>query len=39
MRPERAVLPGIGISLVIAIISQWINASVIKGIGAQQSPF
>ena len=34
MRPERAVLPGIGISLVIAIISQWINASVIKGIGA-----
>lgn len=34
MRPERAVLPGLGISFVIAIISQWINSSVIKGIGA-----
>lgn len=34
MKPVRAVLPGFSLSLVIAIISQWINADLIKGIGA-----
>jgi uncharacterized integral membrane protein (TIGR00698 family) len=34
MKPVRAVLPGFGLSLAIAIISQWINADLLKGIGA-----
>lgn len=34
MKPERAVLPGLGLSFVIAIISQLINSFLLKGIGA-----
>lgn len=34
MKPIRAVLPGFTLSLVIAIISQWVNADLLKGIGA-----
>lgn len=34
MKPVRAVLPGFSLSFLIAIISQWINADLIKGIGA-----
>ncbi|MTV82438.1 YeiH family protein [Secundilactobacillus folii] len=34
MKPERAVLPGLSLSFVIAIISQLINSYLIKGIGA-----
>lgn len=34
MKPERAVLPGLILSFIIAIISQLINSFLIKGIGA-----
>ncbi|GAX00952.1 hypothetical protein C5L25_000160 [Secundilactobacillus silagei JCM 19001] len=34
MKPERAVLPGLMLSFIIAIISQLINSYLIKGIGA-----
>ncbi|GAW99778.1 YeiH family protein [Secundilactobacillus mixtipabuli] len=34
MKPERAVLPGLILSFIIAIISQLINSTLIKGIGA-----
>ena len=34
MKPERAVLPGLILSFIIAIISQLINSYLIKGIGA-----
>ncbi len=34
MKPERAVLPGLSLSFVIAIISQLINSFLLKGIGA-----
>lgn len=38
MKPVRAVLPGFSLSFLIAIISQWINADFIKGIGAPLLP-
>lgn len=34
MKPLRAVLPGIGLSFIIAIISQLIGQYIIKGLGA-----
>ncbi|KRK99891.1 hypothetical protein FD04_GL000014 [Secundilactobacillus odoratitofui DSM 19909 = JCM 15043] len=34
MKPERAVLPGFGLSLLLAIISQALNSTILKGFGA-----